>query len=213
MRTVKSRNSGSISNRGYTVYSPPRYTDRLWGLPVSQFLGNGCKEVRGEGDHSPRPVPWLRSVEIYFHSPYAFMLCCLTKKRKLYFFKWHKMFWFMLMMWICSVESYDKEKEIFLAASKETGLEVNAGMKRIKSSLKSENTCYHSVQNLVSSGLPSKNIKNKIHRNVIFPVAHTDVKRSRSRWGRNVVWGCSRKGCWGEYLGLRQARWQDSGRD
>jgi len=44
-------------------------------------------------------------------------------------------------------------------------------MKIIKSSLKSENTCYHSVQNLVSSSLPSKNIKIKIHRNVIFPVA------------------------------------------
>jgi hypothetical protein len=40
------------------------------------------------------------------------------------------------------VESYDEEKEIFLAASKEIGLEVNAGMKRIKSSFKSESTCY-----------------------------------------------------------------------
>jgi hypothetical protein len=77
----------------------------------------------------------------------------------------------MLMMRICSVESYDKEKETFLATSKETGLEVNAGMKRIKSSLKSENSCYHSVQNLVSSALPSKNTKIKIHRNVIFPFA------------------------------------------
>ena len=43
-------------------------------------------------------------------------------------------------------------------------------MKSVKSSLKSENTCYLSVQNLLSSGLPSKNIKNKIHRNVIFTV-------------------------------------------
>jgi len=44
-------------------------------------------------------------------------------------------------------------------------------MKRFKSSLKSKNTCYLSVQNLVSSGLPSENIKIKIHINVIFPVA------------------------------------------
>jgi hypothetical protein len=44
-------------------------------------------------------------------------------------------------------------------------------MKRIKNSLKSENTCCHSAQNLVSSGLPSKNIEIKIHINVIFSVA------------------------------------------
>ena len=40
----------------------------------------------------------------------------------------------------------------------------------IKSSLKSGNACYHSVQNLLSSSLLSKNTKIKIHRTIILPV-------------------------------------------
>ena len=40
----------------------------------------------------------------------------------------------------------------------------------IKSRLKSGNACYHSVQNILSSSLLSKNIKIKIQRNIIFPV-------------------------------------------
>jgi hypothetical protein len=37
-------------------------------------------------------------------------------------------------------------------------------------SLKSGNVCYHSVQNILSSSLLSKNVKIKIHRTVILPV-------------------------------------------
>jgi len=40
----------------------------------------------------------------------------------------------------------------------------------IKSRLKSRNACYHSVQNLLSSGLISKNLKIKVYRIIIFPV-------------------------------------------
>jgi len=40
----------------------------------------------------------------------------------------------------------------------------------IKSRLRSGNACYHSVQNLLSSRLLSKNLKIKIYRNVILPV-------------------------------------------
>jgi hypothetical protein len=40
----------------------------------------------------------------------------------------------------------------------------------IKSRLNSENACYHSVQNLLSSHLISKNLKIKIYKTVIFPV-------------------------------------------
>jgi len=40
---------------------------------------------------------------------------------------------------------------------------------RIKSRLKSENACYLSVQNLLSSSLLSKNIKG-IHRTIISPL-------------------------------------------
>jgi hypothetical protein len=41
---------------------------------------------------------------------------------------------------------------------------------KIMSRLKSGNACYHLVQNLLSSSLLSKNIKIKIHRNIILPV-------------------------------------------
>jgi hypothetical protein len=40
----------------------------------------------------------------------------------------------------------------------------------IKSRLNSGNACYHSVQNLLSSRLVSKNVKIKIYRTVILPV-------------------------------------------
>jgi hypothetical protein len=41
---------------------------------------------------------------------------------------------------------------------------------KIKSRLNSGNACYHSVQNLLSSCLISKNLKNKIYKTVILPV-------------------------------------------
>jgi hypothetical protein len=40
----------------------------------------------------------------------------------------------------------------------------------IKSRINSGNACYHSVQNLLSSRLISKNLKIKIYKTVIFPV-------------------------------------------
>ena len=40
----------------------------------------------------------------------------------------------------------------------------------IHSGLKSGNVCYHSLQNLLSSSLISKNIKTKTHRTIILPV-------------------------------------------
>ena len=40
----------------------------------------------------------------------------------------------------------------------------------IKSRLRSGNACYHSVQNLLSSSLLSKNLKIKIYRTIILPV-------------------------------------------
>ena len=46
----------------------------------------------------------------------------------------------------------------------------NSIQKELKSRLKSGNACYHSVQNLLSSSLPSKNLKIKIHRTIILPV-------------------------------------------
>ena len=46
----------------------------------------------------------------------------------------------------------------------------NSIQEEIKSRLKSGNACYHSVQNLLSSSLLSKNIKIKIYRTLILPV-------------------------------------------
>jgi len=46
----------------------------------------------------------------------------------------------------------------------------NSTAEEIKSRLKSRNACYHSVQNLLSCRLLSKNLKNKIYRTVILPV-------------------------------------------
>jgi len=46
----------------------------------------------------------------------------------------------------------------------------NSILEGSKSSLKSGNACYHSVLNLLSSGLLSKNLKIKIYRIIILPV-------------------------------------------
>jgi hypothetical protein len=46
----------------------------------------------------------------------------------------------------------------------------NSIQEKINSRLKSENACYHSVQNLLFSGLLSKNFKIKIHGTIILPV-------------------------------------------
>jgi len=46
----------------------------------------------------------------------------------------------------------------------------NSIQEEIKSRLKSGNACYHSVQNLLSSSLLSKNLKIKINRTIILPV-------------------------------------------
>jgi hypothetical protein len=44
----------------------------------------------------------------------------------------------------------------------------NSVHEEIKSSLKSGNTCCHSVQNLLSSSLMSKNTKIKVHRTIML---------------------------------------------
>ena len=69
----------------------------------------------------------------------------------------------------------------------------------IKSRLRSGNACYHSVQNILSSRLLSKNLKIKIYRTVILPVV-LGVKLGCWHWGRKGSWGCLRTWCWGEYL-------------
>jgi len=51
-----------------------------------------------------------------------------------------------------------------------TSTNQNSIAQEIKSRLRSGNACYHSVQNLLSSSLLSKNLKIKIYRTIILPV-------------------------------------------
>ena len=52
----------------------------------------------------------------------------------------------------------------------------NSIAEEINNRLRSGNACYHSVQNLLSSGLLSKNLKIKIYRTIILPVVCMGVK-------------------------------------
>jgi len=56
----------------------------------------------------------------------------------------------------------------------------NSIQEEIKSRLKSRNACYHSVQNLLSSSLLSKDIKVKIYGTIILPFVCMGVKLGRS---------------------------------
>ena len=55
----------------------------------------------------------------------------------------------------------------------------NSIAEEIKSRLRSGNACYHSVQNIVSSRLLSKNLKIKTYRTIILPVFCMGVKLGR----------------------------------
>jgi hypothetical protein len=46
----------------------------------------------------------------------------------------------------------------------------NLTQEEVTSRLNSGNACYHSGQNLLSSGLLSKNVNNKIYKTIIVPV-------------------------------------------
>jgi hypothetical protein len=64
--------------------------------------------------------------------------------------------------------SFEREEEFkYLGA---TLTDQNSVREEIKSRLKSGNVCYYSVQNILSSGLLSKNTKIKIYITIILPV-------------------------------------------
>jgi len=52
----------------------------------------------------------------------------------------------------------------------------NSIQEEIMSRLKSQNACYHSVQNILSSSLLSKNLKINIYRTIILPMFCMGVK-------------------------------------
>ena len=76
----------------------------------------------------------------------------------------------------------------------------------IKGRLKSGNTCYLSVQNLLSSSLLFINIKIKIHRTIILPVVLYGCKTWLLTLREDVGRGCLRIECSREYLHLRGTR-------
>ena len=55
----------------------------------------------------------------------------------------------------------------------------NSIAEEIKSRLRSGNACYHSVQNLLSSMLLSKNLNIKIYRTIILPIFCMGMKLGR----------------------------------
>jgi len=55
----------------------------------------------------------------------------------------------------------------------------NSIQEEIKNRLKLGNACHHSVQNLLSSSLLSKNLKIKIYTTIILPVVLYGVKLGR----------------------------------
>jgi len=64
--------------------------------------------------------------------------------------------------------SFERVEE--LKYLKTTLTDRNSIQEEIKNRLKSKNTCYHSVQNILSFSLLSKNLKTKIYRTIILPV-------------------------------------------
>ena len=64
-----------------------------------------------------------------------------------------------------SVERVEEFKYLETTLTKQNSIQ-----KEIKSRLMLGNACYHSVQNLLSSSLISKNLKIKIYRTIILPV-------------------------------------------
>ena len=56
----------------------------------------------------------------------------------------------------------------------------NSIQEEIKSGLKSRNACYHSVENLLSSSLLSRDLKIKIYRTIICLLLCMGVKFGRS---------------------------------
>ena len=59
---------------------------------------------------------------------------------------------------------------ITLYLQSKLGVSWNSLREEIQSRLKSENACYLSVQNILSSSLLFKNIRIKLYRNIILPV-------------------------------------------
>ena len=68
----------------------------------------------------------------------------------------------------CDNNSFESVEEFIYLGTNLTN--QNSSAEEIKSRLRLGNACYHSVQNLLSPRLLSKNLKIKIYRTIILPV-------------------------------------------
>jgi len=76
-----------------------------------------------------------------------------------------------------------------------TSTNQNSIAEEIKSRLRSGNACYHSVQNLLSSMLLSKNLKIKIYRTTILPIVLYECETWSLTFREERKLGCLRTWC------------------
>jgi hypothetical protein len=92
-----------------------------------------------------------------------------------------------------------------------TATNQNLTQEQIKRRLNSGNACYHSVQNVLSSRLLSKNLKIRIYKTIILPVFCMGVKFGLWLYGKNIGWQCLKTGCWGGYSDQRGMKCRENG--
>jgi hypothetical protein len=81
----------------------------------------------------------------------------------------------------------------------------------IKRRLKSQKARYHSLQNLLSSSLLSKNIKIKIHKTIIFPVIFYGCETwLLTLWEEHRLWVSENRVLW-RILGPKRDKVTGSG--
>jgi hypothetical protein len=79
--------------------------------------------------------------------------------------------------------------------------------KKLSNPLKSVNACHHSVQNILSLSLLSKNLNISVYRtSIIVSVVLYGCESSSLKLRKDLGSGCVRTGNWREYLGLRGTR-------
>jgi hypothetical protein len=100
-------------------------------------------------------------------------------------------------------ESYVSARILWTVLSTRRRLENAAKWRYFGATLwneKSRNACRHSMQNLLSFSLLSRNLKIKIYRTIILPVVLYGCETWSLTLMEEIGWGC-----W-EYLGLRETR-------